>query len=317
MRTYCFGVDMSARRRSLSRVAPLAGVVIGIAGVAFIARTLVTRWDDVRESFSRVDVLPLVASVIIGQMAMTLIGAVWVHLLQSRGHHAPRRRAMAWYYVGQLGKYVPGGIWPIVGRAELAVRGGVSRGDAYKATGYSLVSTYAAASVAVGAGSIASWTHPVVGLAVIVAFACGWFLLGSPGFLSRFSATVARVGAGSVALPPRSEFFALTAVHVPAWVLMSLSTSVTAHAFGAHIGLARMLFVTSLSWLAGFVVVGVPGGIGVRESIFTALAGGTIGTPLAVSLALVSRVVFISVDLIGAAVSSAVAGASRDGSTEP
>ena len=70
-------------------------------------------------------------------------------------------------------------------------------------------------------------------------------------------------------------------------------------------------------WLAGFVVVGVPGGIGVRESIFTALAGGTIGTPLAVSLALVSRVVFISVDLIGAAVSSAVAGASRDGSTEP
>lgn len=292
------------------------GVLIGVSGVVFVVRTLVTRWDDVRESFSRVDLLPLLASVVIGQLAMTLIGAVWVHLLQSRGHDAPRRRAMSWYYVGQLGKYVPGGIWPIVGRAELAVRGGVARGDAYRATGYSLVSTYAAASVAVGFGSVASWTYPGIGAAVLVGVIVAWFVLGSASFHSRIAALGARVGGRAVSLPPRREFFTLTAIHVPAWVLMSLSTSVTAHAFGAHISVARMLFVTSLSWLAGFVVVGVPGGIGVRESIFTALAGGTIGTPVAVSLALVSRVVFISVDLIGAAVSSAVAGATRSGSAE-
>ena len=292
------------------------GVLIGVSGVAFVVRTLVTRWDDVRESFSRVDLLPLLASVVIGQLAMTLIGAVWVHLLQSRGHDAPRRRAMSWYYVGQLGKYVPGGIWPIVGRAELAVRGGVARGDAYRATGYSLVSTYAAATVAVGIGSVASWTYPGIGAAVLVGVIVAWFVLGSASFHSRIAALGARVSGRTVSLPPRREFFTLTAAHVPAWVLMSLSTSVTAHAFGAHISIARMLFVTSLSWLAGFVVVGVPGGIGVRESIFTALAGGTIGTPVAVSLALVSRVVFISVDLIGAAVSSAVAGATRSGSAE-
>jgi uncharacterized membrane protein YbhN (UPF0104 family) len=88
---------------------------------------------------------------------------------------------------------------------------------------------------------------------------------------------------------------------------MSLSTSVTASAFGAKIGLLDMLFVTSTSWLAGFVVVGVPGGIGVREAVFTSLASPIIGTPLAVSLALLSRVVFIAVDIIGALVSTLVA----------
>jgi hypothetical protein len=87
---------------------------------------------------------------------------------------------------------------------------------------------------------------------------------------------------------------------------MSLSTSVTATAFGAKISIADMLFITSTSWLAGFVVVGVPGGIGVREAVFTSLAGGIIGTPLAVSLALMSRVVFITVDLTGALVSSVI-----------
>ncbi len=78
-------------------------------------------------------------------------------------------------------------------------------------------------------------------------------------------------------------------------------------AFDAHVSVFRMLFITSTSWLAGFVVVGVPGGIGVREAIFTSLASSVIGTPLAVSLALMSRVVFIAVDLTGALIANVVA----------
>ena len=58
--------------------------------------------------------------------------------------------------------------------------------------------------------------------------------------------------------------------------------------------------------IVGFVVVGVPGGIGVREAVFTSLAGSIIGTPMAVSLALMSRVVFIAVDLSGALISSII-----------
>lgn len=309
-------MNQSARRQRLARIAPFAGVLIGLAGVAFVTRTLVTRWDDVRLSLSGVDVAALAGSVVVGLAAMTLIGAVWVRLLQARGHHAPVRRAMSWYYVGQLGKYVPGGIWPIVGRAELAVRGGVPRGDAYGATAYSLVSTYAAAAAAVGIGSVLSRTHPLAGLIVAAGAGVGWIVLGSQRLLDRATAAVARVTGKSFSFPPRREFLRLTAAHLPSWLLMSLSTSITARALGADIGLSHMLFVTSLSWLAGFVVVGVPGGIGVRESVFTALAGGTIGTPVAVSLALVSRLVFISVDIIGAVVSSAVAGTARGASAE-
>lgn len=310
-------------RRALTRLAPVLGVLIGIAGISFVAKTLVTRWDEVTEAFSGIDFLPLVASLAVGLVAMTVIGAVWVGLLQSRGHHAPRTRGMSWYYVGQLGKYVPGGIWPIVGRAELAVRGGVLRADAYKATAYSLVTTYSAATVAVAAGSILSGMYPAIGAAFAAGLAGAWFILGSPRVESALASLVSRVTGRSFSLPDRGQFVRLTVVHVPSWLCMSWSTSITAHAFGARIGLSEMLFITSLSWLAGFVVIGVPGGIGVRESIFTAFAGGIVGTPLAVSLALVSRVVFIAVDLVGALVSSLVAGASRGrrpampGSPEP
>ena len=291
----------------------MLGVAVGVAGIAFVVRTLVTRWTEVTDAFAGIEPLPLLASLAVGLLAMTIIGAVWVGLLQSRGHHAPRSRAMAWYYVGQLGKYVPGGIWPIVGRAELAVRGGVPRADAYKATAFSLVTTYAAATVAVAAGSFLSVSHLPVGAAVVACLAAAWFVLGSPRVAGLVGSAAARVTSRSISLPDRGQFTRLTLVHVPAWVLMSLSTSITAHAFGARIGTADMLFVTSLSWLAGFVVVGVPGGIGVRESVFTALAGGIVGTPVAVSLALASRVVFILVDLSGALLSTLVAGAARRG----
>ena len=291
-------------------------MAIGVAGVAFVVRTLVHRWDEVTDAFSRADATPLAGSLLLGLAAMTIIGALWVRMLQSRGHHAPHMRAMSWYYVGQLGKYVPGGIWPIVGRAELAVRGGIPRGDAYRATGMSLMTTYAAATVAIALGALSSTSYLPVGGAVVTGLGTVWFVLGSAQVTDKVSALVLRVTKRTVTFPDRRRFFVLTAAHVPSWLLMSLSTSVTAHAFGATISPLRMLFITSLSWLAGFVVVGVPGGIGVRESIFTALAGSTVGTPVAVSLALVSRVVFIAVDIVGAALSSAVATASRATSAE-
>lgn len=292
------------------RLVPLVGAVIGIAGVAFVVRTLVTRREEVGDALSGAEPAPLLLSLLLGLAAMGSIGWIWAGMLRDRGHHAPGRRAMSWYFVGQLGKYVPGGIWPIVGRAELAVRGGVERGAAYRATGLSLVTTYSAAVVAVAAGSLLSWDRPVVGAGAVLCLVSAGVVLGSAGVSARVSALATRVTGRGLVLPRRADFVRLTALHVPAWVLMSLSTSVTASAFGARISVTEMLFVASASWLVGFLVPGVPGGIGVRESVFTALAGPLVGTPVAVSLALVSRLVFVCVDLAGAAVSTAVAGAS-------
>lgn len=300
----------TARTDVRRRLVPLVGAVIGIAGVAFVVRTLVTRREEVGDALSGAEPAPLLLSLLLGLAAMGSIGWIWAGMLRDRGHHAPGRRAMSWYFVGQLGKYVPGGIWPIVGRAELAVRGGVERGAAYRATGLSLVTTYSAAVVAVAAGSLLSWDRPVVGAGAVLCLVAAGVVLGSAGVSARVSALATRVTGRGLVLPRRADFVRLTALHVPAWVLMSLSTSVTASAFGARISVTEMLFVASASWLVGFLVPGVPGGIGVRESVFTALAGPLVGTPVAVSLALVSRLVFVCVDLAGAAVSTAVAGAS-------
>ena len=301
-------------RRRLARVGSGLGLAVGVAGVVFVVRTLVSRWDEVRSAWSLLEPPGLILSVALGAAAMWWIGRAWTRLLALRGHQVPARRALAWYFTGQLGKYVPGGIWPVVGRSEMATRGGVDRPVAYAATTLSMATTYGAAALVGGVGSIVSWTYPVVGAAVLAATVLAVLLSGS----SRLAAVTTRIAPRLGPLPSPGTLGRVVIVHVPAWILISLSTSVTATAFGADVGVTHMLCASSLSWLAGFVVVGVPGGLGVRELAFTALLSPSVPAGMAVSVALASRVVFIVVDVGAALVSGLVAGRSamRGGSAE-
>jgi uncharacterized membrane protein YbhN (UPF0104 family) len=58
-----------------------------------------------------------------------------------------------------------------------------------------------------------------------------------------------------------------------------------------------------LSWVVGFVLVPVPGGVGVREAAFVA-AAGSLDPGIAAATAVAARVLFIGVDAFGAAIGS-------------
>ena len=64
-----------------------------------------------------------------------------------------------------------------------------------------------------------------------------------------------------------------------------------------------LIYATCVSWIAGFVIIGLPGGLGVREAVFISLMTAPLGAGLAVSVAVISRVVSVAVDLLGAAIS--------------
>lgn len=302
-------------RPLITRLVSVLGLAIGVAGVAFVARTLVTKWDDVSAAFQQVNAPNLLISLALGLCAMTSIGWIWIRMISGKGHSVSHQLAMRWYFTGQLGKYVPGGIWPIVGRAEMAARNGIPRKDAYASTGLSLVTTYLAAVVVIGIGALGADGRWPISVLIFAGLAVGYYVFSHEKLRTAVLGVASKVSPAALSLTEPKRLATLTVLHIPSWILMSLSTSVTASAFGAHIGIFQMLFITSTSWLVGFVVVGVPGGIGVREAIFTSLAGSIIGVPMAVSLALMSRVVFIGVDLSGALIANVVAKTSK--STKP
>jgi uncharacterized membrane protein YbhN (UPF0104 family) len=283
------------------------GLIIGLAGMAFLLRTMWTHRDEMKDSFSQLTWSSLVGAVFFAFMSMSYLGWMWGRLLLRRGYKVPRAQLVSWYYTGQLGKYVPGGVWAVVGRAEMAVRGGVPRADAYSVTGLSMFTTYSAAALCAALGSLLSWERPIIGAALLLALLFGLSVYAIAPLRQRLVGLLRKVTSGTNELTAPKDMLALTIVQVPAWIMISLSTTITAHAFGAEVGVLHMFFVSSLSWLIGFLVIGAPGGLGVRESIFTGLLSATVGTSTALSLAVASRMIFVSVDFLGALIFNLIA----------
>ncbi len=283
------------------------GLIIGLAGMAFLLRTMWTHRDEMKDSFSQLTWSSLVGAVFFAFMSMSYLGLMWGRLLLRRGYKVPRAQLVSWYYTGQLGKYVPGGVWAVVGRAEMAVRGGVPRADAYSVTGLSMFTTYSAAALCAALGSLLSWERPIIGAALLLALVVGLSVYAIAPLRQRLVGLLRKITSGTNELTAPKDMLALTIVQVPAWIMISLSTTITAHAFGAEVGVLHMFFVSSLSWLIGFLVIGAPGGLGVRESIFTGLLSASIGTSTALSLAVASRMIFVSVDFLGALIFNVIA----------
>jgi glycosyltransferase 2 family protein len=301
---------VNGARPSLRRVADVLGVAIAVVGLAFVVRVLVRDREAVLAALDGVAILALLPALLLGLVAMGWIGASWRRCLAVLGAPEPLRAALHQYFVGQLGKYVPGGIWPVVGRAEMARRGGVPRLPAYGSTTLSLVFTYLAAVLtAAAAWAVLGRGGSVLAGAVLALLPLGLIAL-HPRVLHAVLG-VARRATGrdlDVPVPGWGISTRLVVRHVPAWLAISGATWIVAVALGANPDPAELVLATTVSWVVGFLAIGVPGGLGVREAVFIGLATSIGGPGTAAATALVARILFVLVDLTGAGVSSLVQG---------
>jgi uncharacterized membrane protein YbhN (UPF0104 family) len=281
-----------------------AGLIIGLVGLGFAVFALYSAWDELLAA----DFAPagLASAGIIGLVGMATIGANWMRILRILGSSPPLRSGIRWYFVGQLGKYIPGGLWAVLGRAELATRGGTPRPVAYSSVAMSLITTYAAAAstgaVFIGLGSEGSSTR-LAWIAVSVAIVAAAVLALSRPVVSWISSVATRFGR-KIELPSASLSTSLSAIilTMPAWLAIGGATALVSHALGFSAGVPQIVAATCYAWLAGFLVVPLPSGLGVREAVFIALYPGP--TQEAAATAIIARVVFILVDLTGAGVAT-------------
>ena len=249
-------------RRWLSLVAAI--VVTGVA-VWFVAATLADRWEESREALSNARPAWLVLAAVLAAAGMSWIAWTWREAARLTGGEMTSGQSLRWYVVGELGKYVPGTVWPVVGRAELARRGGVPRRAAYSGVALSLVAVYLANGL------------------VVAAFRAGPLVL---------------LAAVALAVPRWRPHALLVVRYLPAWLLIATATWCVARAFGPA-AWSDVAPAAVLSWLIGFLVIPAPGGVGVREAAFVAAVGLSGG--VAATVAVVARLVFVAVDALLAA----------------
>ncbi len=293
------------------RLASLAGVAIGLLGLGFLALRLSRDWDEVTTAFTETDPRWALVAFASGTGAMSVIAVNWVVLLRGRGAAVATSSGFAWFFVGQLGKYVPGGMWPVVGQAYLAARGGVARRDAYTATATSMVATLTgAAAFASITGVATSSDRRWIAAAIGVALVSGLGVISAEAGRRRLESLIAMLVRRPIPLPAGRFLTVQTLRHVPVWLLfgvMNVAVVIALDGSPSTRTVLEVLFASTLSWMAGFVVVGLPGGIGVREAVLVSALTGPLGAGVALSVAITSRIVSILVDVVAASASPLVA----------
>jgi glycosyltransferase 2 family protein len=292
-------------RRAVAASA-LAGAVIGLTCLGFVVQRMTSQWAEVRDHVADTSVGWIVAAVALAGAGMTWIALCWRRAMGLSGS-APRWRAtVAWYYTGEIGKYVPGGVWPVLGRGELARRGGVPRARAYPSVGLSLAALYLSAlgvAAVLVPLDLAEQSESPAALALLGLLPLGLAAL-HPRVLTWARQRAVRLTGrgGDVVIPPWRATVGLVASYVPAWLFIWAATWCTARALVPDPPVLRIGIATTLSWTAGFLAVPVPAGAGVREAVFVAASGLPAG--LAATIAVGSRLAFLLVDVAGVALTA-------------
>lgn len=305
--------SVSRRRRWLLALASRCVVAISLV---FLAATLVAGYNELPSiSWEAAGLVSVGVAVLLAILAVLVSGFGWVSIV--RGGVPGLDMIDGLIVVGRSGvaKYAPGNVLHYVGRATGVRAFGVP------------------ASVAIGA------TVAEAALVTFGALAIG--LLGRAGDLDKAanampglggrllitSSALAVVGTSAVVVflaSRRAQLLlnpVLRVIHaVPLVVALSAYIASQLLLGVALLSILDLMFssptqpppgaiisASALAWVAGFLTPGSPGGLGVREAVFVALAGPEMGDELALAGILVLRLCTVAADLAVFLLATAVA----------
>jgi glycosyltransferase 2 family protein len=286
----------SPRWRGAVRLA----VLVGFLGA--LGWSLGSQWASVRPLLGQLSVRSLaaaLAAVLAGILATFLC---WRAVLADLGGRLPVVAGARVFFLGQLGKYLPGSVWPVIAQMELGRDYGVPERASGAAVGAFLL-------VVVGTGlAVAAVTAPLLGPDALHSY---WWLLAvlpvalvavAPPVLNWLLGVALRL----VRRPPLPVPLSIGGVlRAAGWALVSwlaygAQIWMLAAQFGAPAGLPLILRATgafAAAWCVGFLLVVAPAGAGVREAALVLLLGGVLARPEATVVAVASRLLFVLGDL--------------------
>lgn len=272
-------------------------VVLGI-GSWLIARSAA----DLRTTVSDLGITAVIGAGVLGLVGTVLIGEVWLVLLRGLGVDAPRSEAARVFFVSQLGKYVPGSVWPVVAQMEFGQRWQAPRRTMLTANAL-MIALLTATGLVTGA-ALLPWSAEG-GLGQY-----WWTLLLLPPLLvllhprtipallnwlfQRFGRKPLDVRAST-----RSMLVA-TALGFAVWLVMGLHVMTLVSALGPSgvFVAAAAIGGMGLAWAAGLIFIPAPAGAGVRDAVLVATFTPLLGATSAFAVALASRLLLLVADVV-------------------
>lgn len=229
----------------------------------------------------------------------------WVWILRLFGGGIGRSSSASTWLVANIGKYIPGKLFLIAGRVELARRLGVRPAVSLSASMLEHIMMLVAAGPFLlwallrgfQVGSDTLWVVAAVAVIPAVAFVVRPFLLvASVNSLLRVMKQpplAADIGPGDSAR--------LLVLYFTGWLAYGASGLflLGALGLGSAVPLVDGAAAFVAAWMLGFLSLVTPGGVGVREGVLVLLLGSTVPAPEAIMVALVARLSWTLVEMAG------------------
>jgi uncharacterized membrane protein YbhN (UPF0104 family) len=292
------------------RVLTIVRVGIAVVTLAAVVYAVAKNWADVSVHLKEISWQEFaLASVAAGVGTwLTMIG--WKTILRDLGSDLPMAPATGVYFVGQLGKYLPGSLWSVLVQADIASHLRVPRRRT-AVTGLLALGLALLTGLLVGlpAGSLllrresdgfAWWTLLAIPIVVVLLW---------PRLLNAIIAKMLKLLHREPLehdLSGRAVLLSV-ATFIGVWLCFGVHTLILARAVSddgvAHPDLtAASISGYALSVSLGMLTIVLPAGLGAREGLLTIILSTAMPTPAAAAVAIVSRFIVTIVDVLAALV---------------
>ncbi|PRY55850.1 hypothetical protein BCF74_12127 [Knoellia remsis] len=291
-----------------SRLLDVVRIVVAALVLVAVVVAVWRNWSEVSSHLHEIAGARLLGAFVLALLAPVFSYLGWRVLLNDLGTRLPLPAGASVFFVGQLGKYLPGSVWSVVAQADMAARLGVPR----RRTGVVgllsiLLSVLTGAIVGIPAvplllartGEVRSlwWFAPAVLLVLLLwPRVLNWGIARALRILRR-EPLEHELTAPAIGLT--------TLWFVLAWLAAGLSILALADAMAPERSVTSMV-VTSICGFAlasaiGMFSVIVPAGVGVRDGLLAVLLGALMPFPAAFTIVVVARFFSVVADVVVAA----------------
>jgi hypothetical protein len=290
------GESQPSRRRQIARAS------LGVVAVGLSIFAIISKWDSFGADLRQVGLLRAVVSAPLLSAGLFAGMLSWRRVLAGLGSPLDLPAASRIYFVGQLGKYLPGSVWPMLAQMELGRDHAIPRRRSITALVIAIIISLATGLTMAGLTVPllpAHYRHELWWLLLPVPFLA---LLLHPRILWGCLRRVPRLRlVDGLGQPPAVK----TMLAASGWSLLGW------FAYGVHVAILAEVFRPSspatllavsvggyaLAWCAGFVVVILPAGAGARDLALAAALSAVIPAGPALAVAVISRIVTTACDL--------------------
>jgi len=284
------------------RLRVVAQIIVGVVALALLVYAIVRNWDAMSQALAELNPLLVAVSAVLILVGLYVNMLSWLWVVRALGVRLTVSEGASVFFTSQLGKYIPGGIWPVVASARLGKAFGLTALLSVSSMTIALLMSLTVASViAIGVLFLVPALASDYIFVPILLLLAGLAVLFPP-VLNRIILLGLRILRRKGELPALEQRSFAIAVgwSILSWLTLGGALAALVAGTGTTDGILIVSGIPAyaLSWVVGFIAVVVPAGLGVRESVLVLILGTGLTSASVLGIAVVHRVFMTLGDVV-------------------